>query len=261
MVFRKRDKYIVAMDLDETLLNSDGKVSELTINTLKAAKELNCVLSISTARGLGSCIDIAKQIDADYVCCQAGNMIADKNGNVIYKNGFSREQVLEFIETFSKFSKYFIVDSDMYLYGGDDSDFARSWNVVYCETNELLDKNAYKLCLPFEDYFKDEIIQFCDQRGYVCRQMRNENIMLITPGGSDKFYALEKLLEILDVDLSHLIVFGDDTSDMLSIQNAGFGVAMDNSREVVKENAKIVTSSNDDDGVAKFLIEKLEMGK
>ena len=79
MNLRKQDKYIVAMDLDETLLNSDGKVSEFTINTLNTAKRLNCVLSISTARGLSSCIDIARQIDADYICCQAGNMIADKN--------------------------------------------------------------------------------------------------------------------------------------------------------------------------------------
>ena len=91
--------------------------------------------------------------------------------------------------------------------------------------------------------------------------MRNENIMLVTPGGSDKFYALEKLLEILDIDIDHLMVFGDDTSDMLSIQKAGFGVAMENSREEVKEKAKIITSSNDDDGVAKFLIEKLELEK
>ena len=257
----KEERYIIAMDLDETLLNSGGNISNYTLQTLKIVKDLNCILAISTARGYGSCMEIANQINADFACCHAGNMIADKEGNVIYKNGFSKQQVAEFIEVFSKFSKYFIVDSDMNLFGGDNGEFAKSWNVVYCETIELLDKNAYKICIPYEDNYKKDILEFCEKRGYVCRQMRGENIMIITPGGSDKFYALEKLMEILDVDINHLIVFGDDTSDMLSIEKAGYGVAMENSREIVKSQARIITSSNDEDGVARFLIEKFKLVK
>lgn len=253
----KKESYIIAMDLDETLLNSEGAVSDFTIKTLKACKDNNCVLAISTARGLGSCRDIAKQIDADYVCCHAGNMIADSQGNVIYQNGFSKEQVREFIDNFSGLIQYFIIDSDSNLYGGDDGDFARDWNVVYCETNELLEKNAYKICVPYEDYYKQDIIQFCEKKGYVCREMRGETILIITPDGSDKYYALEKLMEILKTDSQHLMVFGDDTSDMLSIQKAGYGVAMENSRDIVKQSAKYITMSNDENGVAEFLIENL----
>lgn len=256
---KKQDKFIIAMDLDETLLDSYGNVSDFTKETLKKCKERDCVLAISTARGLGSCRDIASEIDADYICCHAGNMIADSDGNVIYKNGFSREQVVEFIDTFNSFTKYFVVDSDSNLYGGDDGEFARSWKVVYCDTKELLEKNAYKICVPYEENYKQAIIDFCEQRGYVCREMRGEALLIVTPGGSDKYYALEKLMEILYTDTNHLIVFGDDTSDMLSIQKAGFGVAMENSRDVVKQNAKIITKSNDEDGVARFLIEKFKL--
>ena len=250
------NRFIIAIDLDETLLNSDGIVTDFTLKVLKECKKQNCILVISSARGYGSCKDTASLIDADFVCCQAGNMIADNQGNVIYHHGFSKTAVAEFIEEFRKYVDYFVIDSDMNLYGGDDGEFAKSWNVQYCTTEELLDKTAYKICVPYQNYFKDEIVEFCKAKGYVCREMRGGEMLLITPAGSDKFYALEKLLEILNSDTNHLIVFGDDTSDMLSIQKAGFGVAMENSREEVKKNAEILTCSNDEDGVAKYLVEK-----
>ena len=50
-----------------------------------------------------------------------------------------------------------------------------------------------------------------------------------------------------------LVVFGDDSSDKLSIKMAGFGVAVSNARPEVLDVAKYVTESNDEDGVASFL--------
>ena len=43
---------------------------------------------------------------------------------------------------------------------------------------------------------------------------------------------------------------GDSNNDVKMIANAGIGVAVGNAKDVVKNQAKIVTASNDHDGVA-----------
>ena len=45
-----------------------------------------------------------------------------------------------------------------------------------------------------------------------------------------------------------------DNSDLASIENADLGVAMANSKIHVLNAAKFTTDSNDEDGVAKFLV-------
>ena len=114
-------KYIVALDLDETLLNSERELSLRNQKTLQLCKNAGMKLAISSARGFGSCKKFANEINADYVCCQAGNMIVNYNGKIIYKNAFEKTVIKEIIERFSKYTDCFVVDSDFDLYGTKDS--------------------------------------------------------------------------------------------------------------------------------------------
>ncbi|MBR2071848.1 MAG: HAD hydrolase family protein, partial [Phascolarctobacterium sp.] len=47
-----------------------------------------------------------------------------------------------------------------------------------------------------------------------------------------------------------VMCIGDSNNDLAMIKNAGIGVAVGNAKDSVKAQAKIVTASNDDDGVA-----------
>ena len=180
-------------------------------------------------------------------------MIVDGNKGILYKNAFSQQELANFIDYFNKYTNNFTIDSDFNLYGGLDDDFAHSWGVIHRKPEELKSMTTYKICVGYEESFKQEIVDYCKSHNLVCREMRGADLMIITPANSDKFYALEQLMKILKSDSSKLVVFGDDTSDLLSIQKAGYGVAMSNSRKEVLDNAKFVTVSNNEDGVAVFL--------
>ena len=251
--------HIIALDLDETLLNSNGKITERTMMTLAKCKSLGFVIVISSARGYGKCIKFAEAISADYICCQAGNMIVDHNKTIIYKNAFDQKDVCNLIDHFSKYTNNFTIDSDFNLYGGLDDDFAHSWGVIHCPTEDLKTMTAYKICVGYEESYRQELIDYCKNHNFVCREMRSGTLMIITPANSDKYFALEQLMQKLGSDPSKLVVFGDDISDLLSIQKAGFGVAMSNSRKEVLDNAKYITLSNDEDGVADFLENHFEI--
>ena len=248
------EKYIIALDLDETLLKDDKTVSNRTLKTLQECKNKNCKIVISSTRGYGSCEKIAKQISADYVCCQSGNMIVEVDSeNIIYQKAFSKPEIETMLKEFTLYTNNIMVDSVKNLYGGVADETATTWGVIPLKLEEIPQKQVFKVCVFYNEQFKDKIVEFCNNQNYVCRPMRGAPFMLITQKDSDKYYALEKLANILNVTPKQIVVFGDDDSDLLSIQKAGVGVAMSNSRESVLKNAKNIAESNNDDGVAKFL--------
>jgi len=70
---------------------------------------------------------------------------------------------------------------------------------------------------------------------------------------------LRQLCHSLSIPLEEVIAFGDSDNDIEFLQMAGWGVAMKNAREVVKEVADEVGEwSNDEDGVIKTL-QQLEL--
>ncbi len=65
--------------------------------------------------------------------------------------------------------------------------------------------------------------------------------------------ALERLAGHLGLTLANCMAFGDGMNDLTMVEAAGVGVAMANAVDAVKRAAKVVTASNDDDGVARAL--------
>ncbi|WP_182425758.1 Cof-type HAD-IIB family hydrolase [Dielma fastidiosa] len=76
----------------------------------------------------------------------------------------------------------------------------------------------------------------------------------VTAKGVNKGRALSSLCLQLGIDLKDTAAFGDSANDIPMLKEAGFGVAMGNANEEVKQSSKFITSSNDESGIAKFLL-------
>ena len=77
----------------------------------------------------------------------------------------------------------------------------------------------------------------------------------ISNGQANKWKAIEELCKIKGINRKDIIAIGDGSNDIEMLKNAGFGIAMGNATEEVKENADIMIPSNDKEGVAIFLKE------
>jgi len=82
----------------------------------------------------------------------------------------------------------------------------------------------------------------------------------ITMATADKGNGMIKLGEYLGITREEIMTCGDSENDMAMIVAAGFGVAMANGTDEVKEAANYITSSNEEDGVAE-VIEKFVLMK
>ena len=71
--------------------------------------------------------------------------------------------------------------------------------------------------------------------------------------GNSKGGRLLQLLQAWQIDPQQVIAFGDNHNDTSMLSSVGLGVAMGNAEEEVKQQAKLVTLSNDENGIAATL--------
>ena len=71
---------------------------------------------------------------------------------------------------------------------------------------------------------------------------------------ASKADAVAFLAQRLGVKAKNTVAFGDGENDLLMVTAAGTGVAMGNGIDAVKQVAKLITCTNDEDGIANALI-------
>ncbi len=82
----------------------------------------------------------------------------------------------------------------------------------------------------------------------------------VNPYGVHKASAVERVARHFGLTLEDVIAFGDGENDLTMIREAGVGIAMGNAVDSVKSVAKLVTKSNDEDGIAVALKELKLLG-
>lgn len=72
----------------------------------------------------------------------------------------------------------------------------------------------------------------------------------IMPKGINKANGLNQLCQLLNIAPEEVMAIGDEENDLSMIRFAGFGIAMGNATEEVKQEARDITLTNDEHGVA-----------
>ncbi len=75
----------------------------------------------------------------------------------------------------------------------------------------------------------------------------------VVPQGSSKRIGIDKMIAHFGIGLHETMAFGDGENDIPMLQHASIGVAMGNASSSVQQAANYITSSVDEDGVAKAL--------
>lgn len=282
---------LVAIDLDGTMLNKYGVVTEETIKTIKETINKGTDVIIASGRPIDSIKTIAEQISSEnYFIAGNGSLIYDiKNDEIIYEKFLDKKKVLEIID---------ICESNSISYNiyTEETILAKKleYNVLYYYKENLKkqekDKTNITIVENMREYIKqsqyDKFLKItvCDESksifNSIIRKLRGiSNIDVLDVGHMsrktikqgteevdveyyyteislkdvDKWNAIEFLMEKLNIKREEVIAIGDNMNDKMMIQNAGLGIAMGQSTPVIREIADCVTDSNDDDGVKKAL--------
>lgn len=128
---------------------------------------------------------------------------------------------------------------------------------VYCDYQKPLSCRANKIVAELSDY--ETALEIANKNRCRLQSYRGENWYAFLPEMAGKVRAIRELAKILNISLNEIVAFGDDKNDMEMLKMCGIGVAVDNAISDVKTIADCVTLSNDENGVAEWLVKNVLM--
>lgn len=282
---------IIAIDLDGTLLNSYGLVSNENKEMIKKAIDSGKEIVLASGRPVSSVRSFANEIGADkYIICGNGSILYDlKEEEILYDKFIEKQKVLQIIKICEENSIYYNIYTE-------NLTIAKSLNynvLVYNNENQNKTddkKTNIKIVSDIYKYIEDAQdinvlkITICDDNkiifGGIIRKLREiknidvldvshmarktiktgtEEIKIeyfyteITSQNVNKWKAIQELAQKLDIPKEEIAAIGDNINDKEMIENAGLGIIMGNSAPYMKEFADVVVADNNANGVAEAI--------
>lgn len=269
------EKYLIALDMDGTLLDSQGKITKRTIEVLKELIQKGHYIVPASGRALTLLPKEILELEGiQFAVLENGAVVWDwKNQCAIKQELLPKgivKAILEDIEEQASVGCYpeVIVNGKVYVdvkiqkeleqsrIAGNFAEYMRQ-NHIFLEKlasrTELLDA-AEKLNIYFEDVKLGEKVR----RKWKTEPQLNVTTSVsgnaeFTVAGINKGHGIKILQQHLGISKQKCIAIGDNENDLEMFAQVHMAVAMGNAKAHVKRAADEVTLSCDEDGVAVFL--------
>lgn len=261
-------KYLIALDLDDTLLNNESNISENTINYLRELDKKGHIIVISTGRPYQAMKDIYDSLGINSPIISHNGAYVTNPGDSDFINFEEKISISDVKNSFIKNKKYItsalcLVNGDMLFYNRSPKlDFFaklyKAKNIIEGDLDEICNGNPKEMvyivkteyCNEFEESFKD-----FDEIGVRIWGKDKKNALYeVFLKKINKATGIKYLMDYYKIDIDNVIAFGDGINDVSMIEFAKIGVAMKNGNIDTIKRAKYVTQyTNDEDGVIRFL--------
>lgn len=281
---------LVAIDLDGTMLNQYGIITEKTKKAISKAQEKGVEVMIASGRAITSVKRFSKEINSNkYFISGNGAITYDiKNNKILYENILSKTKALKIIKICEENSIYYNVYTENGIIAKN-----LSYNTLYYYKDNLTKPDENRTHINIVEnvygYFEQREekilkIMICDEHktvfNSIVRKLKElseievlevshmsrkiikqgtDEITLeyfyteVSAKDVDKWNALEEIIGLMNISKEEVVTIGDNANDLKMITNAGLGVAMGESAPYVKQSADIIAPTNDEDGVAIIL--------
>jgi Cof subfamily protein (haloacid dehalogenase superfamily) len=261
-------KFMVALDVDGTLVDHDGHMSAPVRDAAQAVVAAGHDVLIATGRSLNATLPIIEQIGMDTgyaVCCNGGVTLrlapelADADDS-IHKSTFDPAPALRALSERLPTAKYALEDEDgNFLATERFQDASFGVESIPVDFHTLLEATAVRLVVFSTENTPEEFSETIQQIGLagVTYSVGWTAWLDIAAAGVTKASALERLRGTLGIESHQTVAIGDGRNDIEMLGWAGRGVAMGQAPEEVIAAANEVTASVFDDGAAHVLLSLL----
>lgn len=260
--------YILASDMDGTLINSKKEVSEENRKAIRYFVDNGGLFTLATGRMVQAVRDFVDDLNIECpVMLHNGAKIYDfRNGQTIVEHFIEEERkeaVKRFYENNPNIGIEIFANEIAYVYRRckftQRYDRHKDYKVVYELPDEVWNEKWIKVLLIGEkeelDKAEKDFKENYDKGNNSFRS--GTNYLDVVANGISKGRALNELSLALDINPTKVIAVGDNMNDIEMIENAGIGFCVENGLDAVKEKADYIAPSNDENAVA-YIINWLE---
>lgn len=269
-------KTLYVSDLDGTLLRSDVKISEYTKQVINEMTAKGMLFSYATARSRYSAGRLTEGLDAKIpiIVYNGAAILQNYTYEVLAHNGFKAQDHKEILSALLEKDVYPIVyayidgrERMSFLYEKCSDAMKRFLATRQGDERERMVETVEELfagdvfyftCIDEVDKLKPLYERFREKyRCYYQTDIYSSDQWLeIVPKEVSKANAILQLKEMMGID--QVVAFGDAINDREMFQVADEAYAVANAVDELKEIATGVIGSNDEDGVAKWLSERVK---
>lgn len=257
-------KYLVALDVDGTLVDHDGNMTDGVRDAARAVVDAGHHVIIATGRSLGALLPIVEMIGlrSGYGVCSNGGVtirldpdLAD-GYEVIDRVTFDPAPALNALRDRVPGARFALEDADgNFLATSRFQDDSFGIEARGVDFHHLLQAKAVRVVVNSAEASTQQFADAIAAAGLsgVTYAIGWSAWLDIAAAGVTKASALEVLRTSLEVDSALTVAIGDGSNDIEMLRWAGRGVAMGQAEADVKEAANEVTASVYDDGAVAIL--------
>lgn len=277
---------LIAIDLDGTLLNSYGEISQGNREAIEYALKNNVEVVLASGRDPKTMEKISLNLGINnYLIAGNGASIYDiKQEKNIYEKFIKQEKALKIIQICKDNSIFLNLYTDKGIITESLNFNVKVFNSE--NTHKALEKQTnIEVVNDLYQYTKDNKLNIlkiiiCDESKTIfnniiqklkmiggvevldVEHMSRKKIRIgteeidveyfyteISSKNVDKWNAIEFLTEKLQIKKEEVICIGDNINDKKMVENAGIGIAMGNSALAVNNIGDFITEDNNSDGV------------
>lgn len=272
-----KNRHLIALDLDGTLLTDDKKISIRNKQAIFQAIEDGHVVVIATGRPGRASIQYYQELqlktpmvnfngalvhhplDTSWkgihtpMPLTTAHRIIDVSNEVEVKNILAEVQDQVYLDQYSEDIMTIFQDfpeQSPYIIGDIKS------KLKYDPTSVLIHPNASQV-EELRDHLNDYHAEVIEHRKWGAPW----NIIEIIKKGMNKAVGLKAIANEYHIARENIIAFGDEDNDLEMIDYAGVGVSMGNAIDELVSVSKHQTLTNEEDGISIFLEEYLNLHK
>jgi len=255
---------MLAIDLDDTLLNSQFKISPRNKEYIRRAREAGVHVTLATGRMYCSALPYARELDINLpLITYQGALVKEAgSGETLIHRPVPLELARQVIRQVKPLGYHINVYVDDNLYVEKITPEAEMYQRISGITARPVGDLLTFLKEPPTKVLIVGGVQELDALGQEMRRQFGRTLHItkskphfleFSHPEATKGHALDTLARRWGLTPDQVIAIGDAPNDLEMIAYAGLGVVMDNARTEIKEKADYVTRSNDEDGVAEVI--------
>lgn len=278
---------LIAIDLDGTLLNSYGEISNKNKEAIQYALNKGVKVVLASGRDPKTMERISLELGIqDFLIAGNGASVYDiKLKKNVYENFIEINKALEIVKICKENSIFFsiytvtgIITEDLQynikvfnnennfrpnkkrtnieivkdIYSYVEENRPNILKIIICDENRIIFNNIIEKMKKVRGV---EVLDIEHMSKKVIRIGTEEYPIEyfyteVTNKNANKWEAIEYLLEEMRITKEEVICIGDNMNDLKMVQNAGMGIAMKNSALEKQNIADYLTEDNNSDGVA-----------
>jgi len=262
---------MIVIDIDGTLLTPEGSISTRTFETVQAAQKAQIVVTLATARRYTNTTKLANELGLETpLILYDGAMILQHPHKTILHTQLLRASVgQQAVDMLVRHKLQPVVhpfkDTEEQIWTGP-VDLDNPWvDTYFASAPDQVRRMPFEtLCIGHSDpirvvaFASEEIIHTLlpevaalDCNWTITRRGNyGSSELAIMNSLCSKASGVTELARDLSIPLEQIMAIGDNNNDIGMLRTVGWGVAMGQASEAVKSAARVVTTSNWEDGVS-----------